>query len=56
LSYATRYFGEVRRLPMKLGRERWVAASRREQPANAGAAAVALLRIDLLTSPGTARP
>lgn len=38
-------------LALKTGQERWVAASRRERLANTGAAAVELLRIDVLTAP-----
>lgn len=41
---------------LRMGQERWVAASRRERLANVGASAVELLRIDMLTSPGAARP
>jgi hypothetical protein len=38
-------------MPFKTGQERWVAASRKERLSNAGAAAVELLRIDVLTAP-----
>jgi len=43
-------------LPLQAGQERWVAASRRERLANAGASQIELLRIDVLTPPQSARP
>jgi hypothetical protein len=38
-------------VPLKVGQERWVASSRRERLANAGASQIELLRIDVLTKP-----
>ncbi len=43
-------------LPLRAGQERWVAAARRERLANAGTAAIELLRIDFLTPPRSGRP
>lgn len=42
-------------LPLKLGQERWVAASRKERLANAGTSQIELLRIDVLTAPASGR-
>ena len=42
-------------LPLKVGQERWVAASRKEQLANTGKSQVELLRIDVLTAPDSSR-
>ena len=38
-------------LPLKIGQERWVAGNTRQRLANTGAAAVELIRIDVLTAP-----
>ena len=43
-------------LALKAGQERWVAASRKEQLANAGKSQIELLRIDVLTAPGSQAP
>lgn len=43
-------------LPLKLGQERWVAASKRERLTNAGSAQIELLRIDVLTAPLSSQP
>jgi hypothetical protein len=42
-------------LPLKVGQERWVAASRQERLANAGTSQIELLRIDVLTPPDSSR-
>jgi hypothetical protein len=42
-------------LALKSGQERWVAASRKEQLANAGKSQIELLRIDVLTAPDNSR-
>lgn len=42
-------------LPLKIGQERWIAASKRERLANTGTTAVELIRIDVLTAPTASR-